>query len=101
MVALNDKEFVDKLYESIQQAPTPKHYIFKGKKCSEYESWHWTGWVKYSLEPFMSKEYLDAQEEVDKFFEDNKEVFSRCQEYWDNVRQASLSSSRPTHYLME
>jgi len=25
----------------------------------------------------MSREYLDAQEEADKFFEDNKEVFSR------------------------
>ena len=76
-VALNDKELVDKLYESIQEAPTPKHYIFKGKKRSDYQSWHWTGWAKYSLEPFMSREYIDAQEEADKFFENNKEVFSR------------------------
>jgi hypothetical protein len=76
-VALNDKELVDNLYQSIQEAPTPKHYTFKGKKRSDYESWHWTGWAKYSLEPFMSREYLDAQEEADKFFEDNKEVFSR------------------------
>ncbi len=76
-VALNNKELVDNLYESIQEAPTPKHYIFKGKKRSDYESWHWTGWAKYSLEPFMSREYLDAQKEADKFFEDNKEVFSR------------------------
>ena len=37
-VALNDKELVDNLYESIQEAPTPKHYIFKGKKRSDYES---------------------------------------------------------------
>ena len=79
-VALNDKELVDNLYESIQDAPTPKHYSFKGKKRSEYESWHWTAWAKYSLEPFMSREYLDAQEEADKFFEDNKEVFSRMSE---------------------
>ena len=76
-VALNDKELVDSLHKSIQDAPTPKHYIFKGKKCSDYESWHWTGWAKYSLKPFMSREYLDAQEEADKFFDDNKEVFSR------------------------
>lgn len=76
-VALNDKELVDNLYESIQAAPIPKHYVFKGEKRSDYESWHWTVWAKYSLEPFMSREYLDAQEEADKFFEDNKEVFSR------------------------
>ena len=76
-VALNDKELVDSLYESIQKAPTPKHYKFKGKKRSDYQSWHWTGWAKYSLNPFMSKEYLDAQEEADKFFEDNEEVFHR------------------------
>lgn len=76
-VALNDKELVDGLYESIQKAPTPKHYKFKGKKRSDYQSWHWTGWAKYSLNPFMSKEYLDAQEEADKFFEDNEEVFHR------------------------
>ena len=76
-VALNDKELIDNLYESIQETPTSKHYIFKGKKRSEYQSWHWTWWAKYSLEPFMSREYLDAREEADKFFEDNKEVFSR------------------------
>jgi len=76
-VALNDKELVDSLYQSIQKAPTPKHYKFKGKKRSDYQSWHWTGWAKYSLDPFMSKEYLDAQEEADKFFEDNEEVFHR------------------------
>jgi hypothetical protein len=76
-VALNDQELVDRLYESIQEAPTPKHYVFKGKKRSEYESWHWTGWAKYNLEPFMSREYLDAEEEADKFFKDNEEIFSR------------------------
>jgi len=76
-VALNDKALVDNLYEYIQKAPTPKHYKFKGKKRSDYQSWHWTGWAKYSLDPFMSKEYLDAQEEADKFFEDNEEVFRR------------------------
>ena len=42
-VALNDKKLVDQLYKSIQEAPTPKHYVFKGKKRSDYESWHWTG----------------------------------------------------------
>ena len=41
-VALNDKELVDNLYESIQKAPTPKHYVFRGKKRSDYQSWHWT-----------------------------------------------------------
>ena len=76
-VALNDKALVDNLYEYIQKAPTPKHYKFKGKKRSDYQSWHWTGWAKYNLDPFMSKEYLDAQEEADKFFEDNEEVFRR------------------------
>ena len=40
--ALNDKELVDSLYESFQESPTPKHYIFKGKKRSDYQSWHWT-----------------------------------------------------------
>src|SRR5438477_8115385 len=30
-----------------------------------------------------------------------KRCSAGCQEYWDNVRQASLSSSRPTHYLTE
>ena len=79
-MALNDKELVDNLYKSIQEAPTSKHYIFKGKKRSDYESWHWTGWAKYNLEPFMSREYLDAQEKADKFFEDNKEVFNRMSE---------------------
>ena len=76
-VALNDKKLVDKLYKSIQDAPTPKHYTFKGKKRSDYESWHWTGWAKYNLTPFMSREYRDAEEEADKFFEDNEEVFRR------------------------
>ena len=76
-VAINNKELIDNLYESIQEAPTSKHYIFKGKKRSDYESWHWTGWAKYSLEPFMSREYLDAQEEADKFFENNKEIFHK------------------------
>src|SRR5271155_550884 len=28
VVALNDKELVDNLYQSIQEAPTPKHYVF-------------------------------------------------------------------------
>ena len=41
-VALNDKELIDNLYEFIQVASMPKHYIFKGKKRSEYKSWHWT-----------------------------------------------------------
>ena len=41
-VALNDKKLIDNLHESIQEAPTPKHYIFRGKKRSDYESWHWT-----------------------------------------------------------
>ena len=76
-VALNDQELVDGLYELIQEAPTLKHYVFKGKKRSKSKSWHWTGWAKYSLEPFMSREYLDAQEEADKFFKDHEEVFSR------------------------
>ena len=79
-VALNDKESVDRLYESIQMCPTPKHYVFKGKKRSDYQSWHWTAWAKYSLEPFMSKEYLDAREKADKFFEDNHEIFQRMSE---------------------
>src|SRR5271163_1984046 len=39
-VALNDKVLIDNLYESIQAASMPKHYIFKGKKRSEYKSWH-------------------------------------------------------------
>jgi hypothetical protein len=76
-VALNDEGLVDKLYRSIQDAPTPKHYVFKGKKRSEYQSWHWTVWAKYSLEPFICKEYLDAREGADKFFKDNEEVFRR------------------------
>jgi len=76
-VALNDVELVDKLYQSIQETPTPKHYVFKGKKRSNYLSWHWTGWAKYCLEPFMSKEYLDAQEDADKFFKDNEKVFCK------------------------
>src|SRR5271169_1669414 len=55
-VALNDKELVDNLYQSIQEAPTPKHYVFKGHKRSDYQSWHWTAWAKYNLEPFMRSE---------------------------------------------
>src|SRR5579862_7693894 len=46
-VALNDKELVEKLFKSIQEASTLKHYMFKGKKRSDYQSWHWTAWVKY------------------------------------------------------
>jgi hypothetical protein len=76
-VALNDKKLVDNLQESIEAIARRKNYIFKGKKRSDYLSWHWTAWAKYSLEPFMSREYLDAQEEADKFFEGNKEVFKR------------------------
>jgi hypothetical protein len=76
-VALNNKALIHNLYESIQAAPEPKHYMYKGKKRSDYRSWHWTAWAKYNLVPFMSREYLDAQEEADKFFEDNKEVFSQ------------------------
>jgi len=76
-VALNDEELVNNLFKSVQAAPIPKHYMFKGKKRSEYLSWHWTGWAKYNLMPFMSREYKDAQEETNKFFEDNKKVFQR------------------------
>ena len=76
-VALNEKELVDNLSQSIQDAPTPKHYVFKGIKRSDYLSWHWTPWAKYRLEPFMSREYLDAQKEADKFFEDNNQLFSK------------------------
>lgn len=76
-VALNDKELVDNLFKSVQAAPIPKHYTFRGMKRSDYLSWHWTGWAKYNLEPFMSREYLDAEEEATEFFEDNKEVFRR------------------------
>src|SRR5271169_1982998 len=79
-VALNDAKLVDNLYESIQEAPTPKHYVFKGHKRSDYQSWHWTAWAKYNLESFMSREYRDAPKEADKFFEDNKEVFNRMSE---------------------
>src|SRR5436305_10309291 len=30
-----------------------------------------------------------------------KMCFVECQEYWDNVLQASLSGFRPIHYLMK
>jgi hypothetical protein len=79
-VALNDRELVDTFYQCIQEAPTPKHYVYRGINRggrAGYLAWHWTGWAKYRLEPFMSREYLDSKEEADKFFEDNKEVFSR------------------------
>jgi len=76
-VALNDKELVDTLFESIREAPTPKHYKFRGQKRSSYRSWHWVAWAKYSLEPFYSREYLDSSEAADTFFERNKEVFRR------------------------
>ena len=74
-VALKDKQLIDNLYESIQKTSTSKHYIFKEKKRNDYESWHWTKWAKYSLKPFMSREYLDAQKEADKFFVNNKKLF--------------------------
>jgi hypothetical protein len=76
-VALNDDELVNTLFESIRDAPTPKHYKFKGKKRSSYRSWHWVVWAKYSLEPFYSREYLDNIEAANKFFETNAEVFRR------------------------
>jgi len=76
-VALNCKELVDRLYKSILEAPRPKHYTFKGKKRSDYQSWHWTAWAKYRHQPFMSREYLDAPKEADEFFKDNQMVFSQ------------------------
>jgi len=76
-VVLNDEESVDKLFKSIQGAPTPKHYMFKGKKRSDYQSWHWTAWAKYNLKPFMSREYLDTREKADEFFKENGKIFNR------------------------
>jgi len=76
-VALNAPELMDTLFQSIKALPIPKHYVFKGKKRSEYLSRHFTVWAKYSLTPFLSKEYLDDPKAAEEFLEKNKEVFSR------------------------
>ena len=76
-VALNEPELIDTLFESIKALPKPRHYRLKGKKRSEYLSRHLTVWAKYSLTPFISKEFLDNREVAEDFFEKNKEVFRR------------------------
>jgi hypothetical protein len=76
-VALNEPELVNTLFESIKALPMPKHYIFKGKKRSDYLTRHFTIWAKYSLTPFLSKEYLDDPEAAQEFFMKNEKVFRR------------------------
>ena len=38
-------------------------------------TWHLCAWAKYSLEPFLSREYLDMKEQADSFFQTNKKLF--------------------------
>jgi len=74
-VALNEPEPVNTLFQSIKDLPTPKHYTFKGKKRSEYLTRHFTVWAKYSLSPYLSKDYLDDIDAAEQFFKKNELVF--------------------------
>src|SRR5205814_9731582 len=74
-VHINQPLLVDDLYQSIQALPKPKHYVYRGEKRSEYMTWHFCVWAKYSSEPFLSREYLDSQEQADNFFQTNKKLF--------------------------
>ena len=80
-VALNDKELVDNLFKSVQAAPIPKHYTFRGMKRSDYLSWHWTGWAKYKLEPFMSRNIWTLKRRQQSSSKITKRCFEGCRQY--------------------
>jgi len=74
-VHINQPLLVDDLYQSIQALPKPKYYVYRGEKRSEYMTWHFCVWAKYSSEAVLSCEYLDSQEQADNFFQTNKKLF--------------------------
>jgi len=76
-VHVNRQPLVEDLYRSIQTLSDPKHYVYRGEKRSKYMTWHLCVWAKYSLEPFLSREYLDHKEQADDFFQKNKKLFNR------------------------
>jgi len=67
----------DRLYESIQELPKPENYMYRGRRRSEYIVWHFCVWAKYSLLPFLSREYRRHIKEAERFFEINKELFKK------------------------
>jgi len=67
----------DRLYDSIQELPKPENYIYRGRGRSEYLVWHFCVWAKYSLLPFLSREYRAHIKEAERFFEINKGLFRK------------------------
>ena len=67
----------DRLYDSIQELPKPENYIYRGRERSEYLVWHFCVWAKYSLLPFLSREYRAHIKEAERFFEINKGLFRK------------------------
>ena len=67
----------DRLYDSIQELPKPENYMYRGRRRSEYLVWHFCVWAKYSLLPFVSREYRRHMKEAERFFEINKELFRK------------------------
>ena len=74
-VYINQGSLIENLYQLIQLLPKPKHYVYRGKKRSEYMTWHLCVWAKYQLDPFLCREYLDIKEQADDFFQTNKKLF--------------------------
>ena len=68
-------DLMERLYQSIIALPTPDHYHYRGIKRSEYRTWHFCVWAKYSKVPFLSKELKDNFESGMKFLQDNAKVF--------------------------
>jgi len=65
------------LYDSIQELSPPKHYMYRGVKRSDYLVWHFCVWAKYSLIPYLSREFREHAEEGKMFFEKNEELFKK------------------------
>jgi hypothetical protein len=74
-VPLKRPDLVEKLDQSIEHLPPTKHYKFRGIKRSDYGTRHLCVWAAYAPKPFLTREYLDSEEESQQFVEENAEVF--------------------------
>jgi len=72
---LKRPDLIQKLSDSIDNLPPPKHYKHKGITRSEYQTRHLGVWAAYMKEPNQTLEHRWNQEEHDKFLKENSELF--------------------------
>ena len=61
-------------------------------------TWHLWAWAKYSLEPFLSREYLDMKEQADSFFQTNKKLFDYMSGLLGQVALGVFNNFKCIHY---